>query len=114
MGGVVGGRQRPEELDRVAVVEAKLGLGVCAQRLGNLDEAERAYNAVLEAEPANPYALANRAEVRLLRERKDDARADLTAALAALEGRKHPDALRKRVEALRELAGARGLSEADR
>ena len=57
---------------------ARLGRGVCLQLRGELAEAERAYDDVLQAEPQNAYALADRAEVRLLTGRKDAARADLT------------------------------------
>ena len=86
-----------------AETSARLGLGVCAQRQGNLTEAEAAYGDVLAVEPENIYALANRAEVRLLNDRKEAAQADLTAALTALGKGRSPASLRRRVEALQSL-----------
>jgi Flp pilus assembly protein TadD len=79
---------------------ARLGQGVCAQRLGDFTEAERAYDEVLGAEPRNPYARANRAEVRLLTGRREAARADL----AAIEAGETPKALRDRIAKLLELS----------
>jgi tetratricopeptide (TPR) repeat protein len=88
-----------------------LGRGVCRQAQGDLAGAEAAYGWALAAEPGNPYALANRAEVYLLTDRPDAARADLKAALAALDRDGGPD-LRRRVERLRELAeGGKGGME---
>ncbi len=79
-----------------------LGRGVCFQLQGALDEAERAYDAVLQAQPENVYARANRAEVRLIQGRNEAAGDDLTLALAALARRKGPAALRRRVQTLHE------------
>jgi tetratricopeptide (TPR) repeat protein len=53
------------------------GQGACRQAQGATEEALRLYDAVLQAEPDNVYALANRAEVLLLLRRGDAARADL-------------------------------------
>jgi len=83
---------------------AMLGQGVCAQRQGDLAAAERAYDRVLDAEPKNVYALANRAEVKLLTDRKDAARADLSVASTCLTDARVEDALRLRVEKLLALA----------
>jgi Flp pilus assembly protein TadD len=88
------------------IAEATLGRGVCAQLAGDLAGAERAYTTVLDAEPLNPYALANRAEVRLLAGRKDDARADLARAAEMLGRAPAADDVRRRVEQLRALAEA--------
>jgi tetratricopeptide (TPR) repeat protein len=81
-----------------------LGRGVCLQLRGALDQAERAYGAVLQAESDNVHALANRAEVRLLQGRNQDACDDLTLALAALSRRKVPAALARRVDTLHHIA----------
>jgi len=81
-----------------------LGRGVCLQLRGALDEAERAYDTVLQAEPDNVHARANRAEVHLLQGRNQAARDDLTLALAALARRKAPAALRRRVQTLHQVA----------
>lgn len=83
---------------------ATLGEGVCAQREGDFAAAEHAYGRVLDAEPKNLYALANRAEVRLLTDRKDAARADLEVALSSLGAGKIDKALRQRIEKLKALA----------
>ncbi len=55
-----------------------LGRGVCLQLRGALDEAERAYDAVLLTQPDNIYARVNRAEVRLLKGQNQAACDDLT------------------------------------
>jgi tetratricopeptide (TPR) repeat protein len=81
-----------------------LGHGGCLQLRGSLAEAERAYDAVLEAQPENAYALTNRAEVRLLTRRGAAARDDLAGALAALDRTTADPALRRRVLELREHA----------
>jgi tetratricopeptide (TPR) repeat protein len=81
-----------------------LGRGVCLQLRGAFDEAERAYDAVLEAEPENVYARANRAEVRLLQGRNEAAHGDLAQALRALALQKAPAALTRRVQTLHQLA----------
>lgn len=83
---------------------ARLGLGVCLQARGALEEARGAYDAVLRDEPDNVHALANRAEVLLLLHRGAAARADLDAARDRLGRRGGPSALRRRVERLRALA----------
>lgn len=83
---------------------AALGQGVCAQRQGDLASAEQAYDRVLDAEPKNLYALANRAEVKILTGRKGAASADLDTALASLADAKVDDALRARIEKLKSLA----------
>jgi tetratricopeptide (TPR) repeat protein len=77
-----------------------LAQGVCRQAQGALEEARRLYDIVLEAEPDNGHARANRAEVLLLLRRAAAARADLDR-LGRLRG---PAALRRRVEQLRALA----------
>jgi Flp pilus assembly protein TadD len=79
---------------------ALLGRGACLQLRGSLDEAEQAYLRVLEIEPNNVYARANRAEIRLLRGDNQAARDDLTWARAAIDRRKAPTPIRRRVEAL--------------
>jgi tetratricopeptide (TPR) repeat protein len=89
-----------------------LGRGVCLQLRGALDEAERAYDTVLQAEPDNVYARANRAEVRLLQGRDQAARDDLTLGLAALARTTAPRALRNRVQTLHQVA-ARGVPGAE-
>jgi Flp pilus assembly protein TadD len=91
---------------------ARLGLGVCAQRRGNLADAELAYDQVIALEPDNVYALANRAEVRLLTNRRAEAQADLGGARAALGRQKFPEALRQRVSKLHEIAIDGGLEPA--
>ena len=87
-----------------AETSAMLGEGVCAQRQGDMAAAERAYDRVLDAEPKNLYALANRAEVRLLTGRKEPARADLGLAVTSLSDGRVDDALRLRIEKLKSLA----------
>jgi Flp pilus assembly protein TadD len=79
---------------------AQLGRGVCAQRLGDLAAAEQAYDDVLRIDPSNAYALANRAEVRLLTGRHAAAHDDLTAALAQLPNGESAQPLRLRIEKL--------------
>jgi predicted Zn-dependent protease len=83
---------------------ARLGQGACHQALGALEQARSVYDEVLQAEPDNVYALANRAEVLLLLRRVAPARNDLDAARARLGPRGGPAALRRRVERLRKLA----------
>jgi tetratricopeptide (TPR) repeat protein len=85
---------------------ANLGQGVCAQHQGDLPAAEQAYDRVLEREPANLHALANRAEVRLMTGRREAARVDLDSALAALSERRADEALRTRIEQLKALTDA--------
>ena len=85
---------------------ARLGQGACHQALGALEEARAVYDEVLQAEPDNVHALANRAEVLLLLRRDASARADLDAARDRLGPRGGPAALRRRVERLRALADA--------
>jgi Flp pilus assembly protein TadD len=87
-----------------AATTATLGQGVCAQRQGDLASAEHAYDRVLDAEPKNLYALANRAEVKILTDRKEAASADLDSALASLADVKVDGALRVRIEKLKSLA----------
>ena len=86
----------------------RLGLAVCQQARGDLAAAERGYDQVLAEEPGNAYALANRAEVRLLTDRPEAARADLAEALALLDRGGAPPDLRRRLERLRELVGGAG------
>jgi tetratricopeptide (TPR) repeat protein len=62
---------------RPGAPSAWLGQGACRQAQGATEEALRLYDAVLQAEPDNVYALANRAEVLLLLRRGDAARDDL-------------------------------------
>ncbi|HEV3162843.1 MAG TPA: tetratricopeptide repeat protein [Isosphaeraceae bacterium] len=81
-------------------VTGALGLAVCLQAQGSLDEAERGYESVLAADPENLFALTNRAEVRLLIGRLEEARADLAAASAILD-RGGPADLRPRIERLK-------------
>ena len=83
---------------------APLGLGACRQSLGDLPGAERQYDRALTLAPDDPYALADRAEVRLLTGRPDDARPDLARALVSLDRDDGPPDLRQRVNRLRELA----------
>lgn len=84
-------------------VAAVLGLAVCQQTLGMLAEAERGYDAVLASDPSNLFALANRAEVRLLTGRNEQARADIAAAREILD-HDGPADLRPRIERLHALA----------
>ncbi|MHC5539979.1 hypothetical protein ACYOEI_17300 [Singulisphaera rosea] len=63
-----------------ADVEAALIQGVCSQLRGALEVAEERFDKALESEPENVYALANRAEVRLLKGRNREAAADLGRA----------------------------------
>jgi tetratricopeptide (TPR) repeat protein len=81
-----------------------LGRGVCLQLRGDLAEAERAYDAVLEAEPDSIHARANRAEVRLLQGLTQGARDDLTRAVAAIADQRAPAPLRRRVHELHQIA----------
>ncbi|MBX6313906.1 MAG: hypothetical protein IRY99_13465 [Isosphaeraceae bacterium] len=87
---------------------ARLGLGACRQALGDLAGAEAAYGLALTDRPDDAYALANRAEVRLLTSRPEAARADLEAARAWLARADGPADLRERVEALWALADGEG------
>jgi Flp pilus assembly protein TadD len=90
---------------------ARLGLGACLQSKGDLDGAEAAYSDVLSAEPNNPHALADRAEVRLLTGRPLDALNDIRAAKALPVRDLRRARLVERVEALRVMAEERGLME---
>lgn len=89
-----------------AQAEAALIHGVCSQLQGALESAESMFDRALEAEPENPYALANRAEVRLLRGRKGDAEADLGRALGSARFPSIGVELTRRIERLRDLVGA--------
>ncbi|HEX5093845.1 MAG TPA: tetratricopeptide repeat protein, partial [Burkholderiales bacterium] len=79
---------------------------------GRADEAERAFNAALAADPGNPYALFNLGRIDFLRGRLPDARAHLTRALDRQPG--FADAhilLASAQEALGELAAAQASLE---
>jgi cellulose synthase operon protein C len=82
----------------------KLGVGACRQARGDLAGAEAAYGEALAADPENPYALANRAEVRLLAGKREAALADLSVALGRLDQPKSPAALCTRVAQLWQIA----------
>jgi tetratricopeptide (TPR) repeat protein len=66
--------------------KAILGLGACCQSRGDLAGALNQYGAVLALDPADAFALANRAEVHLLTRRPDCAIVDLGAARRAAAG----------------------------
>jgi Flp pilus assembly protein TadD len=87
---------------------ALTGLGACKQMRGDLLGAERAYSEVLDQDPTNVYALANRAEVRLLCGGRELARTDLAAALDRIARTKCSNEIRLRVDRLSELAEAEG------
>jgi tetratricopeptide (TPR) repeat protein len=89
------------------LVDARLGVGACLQSRGDLVEAEAAYGEALAIEPANPLALADRAEVRLLLGRLAEAVADLDAATALPPRMLRRHRLAGRVEALRAIALSR-------
>lgn len=88
-----------------------LGIGACRQALGDLELAEEAYRNCLESEPTNVHALVNRAEVRLLGGRVDQAVADLAAARAKLERGDAGEGLRDRFERLTQLAAGRAKNQ---
>jgi Flp pilus assembly protein TadD len=87
-----------------SAASARLGRGACRQLAGDLSGAERDYDEALRADPSDPHALANRAEVRLLTRRVAAALADLDAASARLRNDGGPSDLARRVEQLRDCA----------
>jgi tetratricopeptide (TPR) repeat protein len=93
------------------LVDARLGVGACLQSRGDLAGAEAAYGEALAVEPNNPFALADRSEVRLLLGRTAEAIADLDAAasIPARVLRRHR--LADRVEKLRSIALERQARE---
>jgi tetratricopeptide (TPR) repeat protein len=86
------------------LADARLGVGACLQSRGDLAGAEEAYNEVLASDPSNPFALADRAEIRLILGRVDEAVADLDAVAAIPARILHAHRLTKRVEGLRAIA----------
>lgn len=86
------------------LVDARLGVGACLQSRGDLAGAEAAYADVLTRDPAHPFALADRAEVRLLLGRVAEAAADLDAAAAIPPRVLRKHGLAARIEALRAIA----------
>ncbi len=62
--------------------EAATGLGACLQSRGDLAGAEACYSDAIALDPASPFALVDRAEVRLLLGRPLDAGRDLDLAAA--------------------------------
>jgi tetratricopeptide (TPR) repeat protein len=89
---------------------AHFGLGACLQSKGDLAGAEAEYSEVLLAEPNNLYALADRAEVRLLTGRPLDALDDIRAAKALPARSLRRARLVDRVEALRSMAEERVIA----
>lgn len=89
------------------LADARLGVGACLQSRGDLAGAEEAYAEVLATDPANPFALADRAEVRLILGRLAEAAVDLDAAAAIPARVLHRHRLTGRVEALRSIARER-------
>jgi Flp pilus assembly protein TadD len=87
-----------------ALSSALLGLGACLQMKGDLIGAEAAYDEVLTAEPTNPHALANRAEVRLLLDHRVEAQADLDVAQGLPSRQLRRAGLVNRLETLRTIA----------
>lgn len=78
-------------------VDGAIGLSACRKALGDLAGAESACDRALAIDPAYPYALANRAELRLLRGADEAAAEDL----GALGRTKIPPELIARVARLR-------------
>lgn len=87
--------------------DARLGVGACLQIRGDFDRAEAAYSDVLAVDPANPFALANRAEVRLLLGRNLEASADLNRVTAIPPRVLRRHRLANRITELRTIASGR-------
>jgi tetratricopeptide (TPR) repeat protein len=83
---------------------ARLGLGACLQSKGDLEAAEAAYADVLASDPADLFALTNRAEVRLLLGRPHEALADLDTAQSLPPRLLQRSRLTPRLNALRTIA----------
>ncbi len=77
-----------------------LGLGASRQAQGAFDDAVGYYSRVVVAEPENVYALANRAEVRILQRRLREAKVDLLVAFALIQRLPTPRKLDERVRDL--------------
>jgi tetratricopeptide (TPR) repeat protein len=83
-----------------------LALGACRQAQGALDDAVGFYSRVILAEPENVYALANRAEVRILQRHLHDAKVDLLVAFALIQRLPTPRPLDERVRELLRVVNA--------